>query len=66
MKTVLSTMSKNIPIFALKRCKDPSLPNELLAMEERQVIRSYKFGLGYLKNGQVVEEDMFSNQIGEV
>lgn len=30
--------------------------------EERQVIRSYKFGLCYLAKGQSTEEEMFANQ----
>jgi RAP1 GTPase activating protein 1 len=41
--------------------KEPNLPNELLAMEERQVIRSYKFGVGYVKPGQTTEEQMMAN-----
>jgi hypothetical protein len=33
-------------------------------MEERQVIRSYKFGVGYLAKGQSTEEQMMSNKMG--
>lgn len=44
--------------------RDANLPNELLAMEERQVIRSYKFGVTYCKKGQFTEEEMFANTHG--
>ncbi|KAI9222888.1 hypothetical protein BC828DRAFT_364760 [Blastocladiella britannica] len=60
-KSILRAMSQTIPIESLKLCKSLALPNELLAMEERQVIRSYKFALGYMRNGQTTEEQMFSN-----
>nr|KAJ3417897.1 hypothetical protein HK105_000622 [Polyrhizophydium stewartii] len=50
-----------IPSHYLKFCKDPNLPNELLAMEERQVIRSYKFGVEYAAAGQTTEEQALSN-----
>ncbi|KAI9199796.1 uncharacterized protein BJ171DRAFT_462005 [Polychytrium aggregatum] len=64
-ESVMQTVSSNIPLQCLKHCKETSksnLPNELLAMEERQVIRSYKFGLTYLGSGQATEEEMFSNK----
>ncbi|KAI9189493.1 hypothetical protein H9P43_000926 [Blastocladiella emersonii ATCC 22665] len=59
--SIMRALSPQIPIQSLKLCKDVGLPNELLAMEERQVIRSYKFGLGYLRAGQNSEEHLFSN-----
>ncbi|ORZ41659.1 hypothetical protein BCR44DRAFT_43998 [Catenaria anguillulae PL171] len=59
--SILRALSPNIPVPALKPSREPSLPNELLAMEERQVIRSYKFGLGYLRAGQSTEEQLFAN-----
>ena len=34
-------------------------------MEERQVIRSYKFGVTYLGPDQSTEEEMFSNKTGK-
>ncbi|KNE67585.1 hypothetical protein AMAG_12037 [Allomyces macrogynus ATCC 38327] len=63
-QNVMRALSPNIPVELLKQGRDPGLPNELLAMEERQVIRSYKFGLGYLRHGQTTEEHMFSNTEG--
>ena len=44
----------------LQQCKSSDLPKELLGMEERQVIRSYKFGLCYLAPGQSTENEMFA------
>ena len=62
-ETILHAISRNIPINALKMSKDLGLPNELLAMEERQVIRSYKFGVGYLAKGQNTEAQMMTTKI---
>jgi len=33
-------------------------------MEDRQVIRSYKFGLLYAKDGQSTEQEIFRNKLG--
>lgn len=64
-KSILQTLSSEIPIAHLKLCKNPNLPSELLAMEERQVIRSYKFGLLYAKEGQTTESEMFANKLDD-
>jgi RAP1 GTPase activating protein 1 len=64
IKNVFEALSNNIPAKSLKLCKELNLPNEILAMEERQVIRSYKFGVGYLTAGQTTEEHMLSNLHG--
>ncbi|KAJ3185375.1 hypothetical protein HDU85_001425 [Gaertneriomyces sp. JEL0708] len=63
---LMNAISRNIPTQNLKLCKEPNLPNELLAMEERQVIRSYKFGVAYVGPGQSSEEEMFSNKADDV
>ncbi|KAK9762643.1 hypothetical protein K7432_011436 [Basidiobolus ranarum] len=44
----------------LSLCKSPMLPSALLETEERQIIRSYKFGVCYIGPGQSNEDDMFS------
>ncbi|KAJ3097765.1 hypothetical protein HK100_005260, partial [Physocladia obscura] len=62
VENLMSAFSSGIPARVLTLVKSPGLPNELLAMEERQVIRSYKFGVGYCKAGQVTEADMLSNR----
>jgi len=61
--SILNAVKDGLPLNHLKLCKDSNLPNELLAMEERQVIRSYKFGLAYLAPGQTKEEEMFRNKM---
>ncbi|KAJ3219894.1 hypothetical protein HK099_004540 [Clydaea vesicula] len=63
---IFAALSRNIPSHNLKLCKDPNLPNELLQMEERQVIRSYKFGVCYLAGGQDTEEQMMGNKMETV
>jgi RAP1 GTPase activating protein 1 len=61
---IMLAASPAIPAASLSICKDTNLPNELLSMEERQVIRSYKFGLCYVAPGQTTEEEMFANNFG--
>jgi len=63
LNNVIKAVSANIPIDMLKLCKNPNIPNELLAMEERQVIKSYKIGVAYLRGNQCTESEMFSNQL---
>ncbi|RKO96157.1 hypothetical protein CXG81DRAFT_14481 [Caulochytrium protostelioides] len=62
MPTLINAFSTSLPVANLRACRDPALPNELLAVEERQVIRSYKFGVTYLAPGQTTEEEMFANK----
>jgi len=62
ISSVMTVLSPEIPFSYLKLCKDPNLPNELLTMEDRQVIRSYKFGLLYAKAGQSKEVELFNNK----
>lgn len=64
MRDILLAASPTIPADSLRLCKDVGLPNELLSMEERQVIRSYKFGLVYIAPEQTTEEEMFANSWG--
>jgi len=58
---IMDAISVDIPIGSLAPCKNPALPQALVAVEERQVIRSYKFGVGYLAPGQSNAFEMFSN-----
>ncbi|KAJ3126478.1 hypothetical protein HK098_007460 [Nowakowskiella sp. JEL0407] len=61
ISSIINLIDKSIPAGCLKLIKDVNLPGELLAMEERQVIRSYKFGVIYLKDGQSTEIEALSN-----
>ncbi|KAJ1552517.1 hypothetical protein HK405_011033 [Cladochytrium tenue] len=58
---LLSAVSPSLPARSLRLSRDLSVPSELLAMEERQVIRSYKFGLAYIGGQQSSEADLFAN-----
>ncbi|KAJ3211224.1 hypothetical protein HDU67_004667 [Dinochytrium kinnereticum] len=60
--SLMQAIGAGIPHQSLKLCKDPGLANELLGMEERQVIRSYKFGVVYMAEGQTTEEEMLQNR----
>jgi len=64
LPNVLTSLSPDLPVAELKLCRNPNLPNDLLSMEDRQVIRSYKFGLLYAKDGQTTEQDIFRNKLG--
>ncbi|OAJ39451.1 hypothetical protein BDEG_23294 [Batrachochytrium dendrobatidis JEL423] len=61
LENIISSMGYTVPSHFLKLCKDSSLPSELLSMEERQVIRSYKFGVEYISSGQTTEEHALCN-----
>ncbi|KAI8911064.1 hypothetical protein EDD86DRAFT_189658 [Gorgonomyces haynaldii] len=60
-QSVFDAMGYVLPVNQIKACKDQNLPNELLAMEERQVIRSYKFGVIYCAPGQTTEAQALMN-----
>jgi len=63
-KDILQNISPSLSTSKLKHIKDPELCNSLKTFEERQLIRSYKFGVLYCKAGQTDEEQMFSNEHG--
>jgi len=48
----------------LKFVKDPHISQDLLHLEDRLLIKNYKFGVIYCKEGQTNEEEMFSNEQG--
>ncbi|KAI8837984.1 hypothetical protein BJ741DRAFT_602438 [Chytriomyces cf. hyalinus JEL632] len=62
VENLMSAFSSGIPARSLTLVKNPGLANELLSMEERQVIRSYKFGVAYCTAGQTTEAEMLSNR----
>lgn len=45
----------------LRKIKDPKIVDELLKFEDREVVRNYKFGVVYVRDGQTKEEDIFAN-----
>jgi len=46
------------------RVKDPLLVEDLLEFEEKMMVKRYKFGVLYVKDGQDEENEMFGNGIG--
>jgi RAP1 GTPase activating protein 1 len=62
--SIVSAMGYILPTEQCVLSKDSNLPNELLAMEERQVIRSYKFGIEYCGPNQRTEAQALSNTAG--
>ncbi|KAG9072333.1 hypothetical protein KI688_000103 [Linnemannia hyalina] len=59
--SILSQLCPAIPIESLEPCHHRDLPRELERMEERQVIRSYKFGVVMLLPGQTLEYQGLTN-----
>ncbi|RKP06977.1 hypothetical protein THASP1DRAFT_31215 [Thamnocephalis sphaerospora] len=57
----LHTIADKVPVDNLTLTRNARLAHELLMMDERQVIRSYKFGICYLKAGQTTETEMLEN-----
>lgn len=53
----------DMKIFEVERNID-KLVEELLIIEKKHRVTSYKFGILYVKDGQTKEEDMFSNEHG--
>ncbi|KAI8050571.1 hypothetical protein BDF22DRAFT_695668 [Syncephalis plumigaleata] len=60
-QAVLQAIADKVPLDYLSMTKSARLAHELLLMDERQVIRSYKFGIAYLKPGQTTETEMLEN-----
>lgn len=58
---ILMAISHRLSDLDYRLIKEPTFQNELLIFEERQVIRSYKFGLVFVDKNQTTEEEMFQN-----
>lgn len=61
IKSILDVVNYRIPEKCLKRCRNRRFSKALLEMEERQVIKSYKFGVLYAAAGQTTEWEMLRN-----
>jgi len=58
----LNALLREVPVESLMLCQEGDmLEKELVELEEKQVVRSYKFGVGYVKEGQMTELEMLSN-----
>jgi len=62
---MIRSLAHSLPnVFAhvkLKEVREDNLSRKLLHMEDRLLVKSYKFGVLYCKEGQTNEDDMFSN-----
>lgn len=58
---VVRAVDPSLPVGRLRRVTDPRLSQALLTMDEQQVVKGFKFGVLYCKEGQVKENDMFAN-----
>lgn len=65
-KRLLKTLTKELPTLLngvkLKHIPDDSLCTKLLHMEDRMLVKAYKFGVIYAKEGQTHEDEMFGNE----
>lgn len=61
LKSILQATNYKVPERCLKRCRNKRFTKSLLEMEERQVIKSYKFGVLYAAPGQSTEWEMLRN-----
>lgn len=62
LRSIIDVTNYKISERALKRCRNRRFTKSLLEMEERQVIKSYKFGVLYAAPGQTTEWEMLRNR----
>ncbi|KAF9314715.1 hypothetical protein BG003_003910 [Podila horticola] len=63
--SLLGQICPAIPLQSLASCTNPRLAPELERMEERQIIRCYKFGVYQLLPGQTLEHQGLANAYGD-
>uniref|UniRef100_A0A6B2L9J1 Rap-GAP domain-containing protein n=1 Tax=Arcella intermedia TaxID=1963864 RepID=A0A6B2L9J1_9EUKA len=54
--------SKNFKFQSLKRIKDPKFTTDIISFEEKFIMKHYKVGVLYCKEGQKDQREMFSNE----
>ena len=57
----VKAISSTLPASRFKKVNKPDLPPDLLAFEEKQTIKGFKFGLLYCAPNQVREDELFAN-----
>jgi RAP1 GTPase activating protein 1 len=57
----LKNYKPSLPYSRFQMVKEIDFPNQLFHLENSQSVQGYKFGVLYAKEGQVEENDMFSN-----
>lgn len=58
----MKIVSPEISRQSLHRVKDSRIVNELILFEEKQIMKQFKIGVLYCKEGQNDEREMFSNE----
>eukprot|EP01113_Clastostelium_recurvatum_P028321 TRINITY_DN3427_c0_g1_i4.p1 TRINITY_DN3427_c0_g1~~TRINITY_DN3427_c0_g1_i4.p1 ORF type:complete len:606 (+),score=211.67 TRINITY_DN3427_c0_g1_i4:79-1896(+) len=64
IKEILAEAMPNLVTKKINPLKDVDVTPDLRKFEDRQIIKSYKFGVLYCAAGQTDEEDMFGNKDG--
>lgn len=60
-KTLIPMINPNLQAKHLHKVTDPKIETKLCSMDEIKLVRKFKFGVLYVKEGQVTEEEMFGN-----
>jgi len=58
---ILKALDSKLPIKQLKLVKEPSVADRVFSMEEKQLIKGFKFGVLYAAPSQTKEDEMFAN-----
>lgn len=61
---ILKALKPSLSKKRVKEIKSQILEEELLQLEEKTIKKKFKFGVLYMKNGQLTEEEMFNNRKG--
>jgi len=64
LKSVLSKTVPSIPRKGLKKVRSPEAIQEILSFDASHLVKRYKFGVLYAKEGQTDESEWFGNEHG--
>ncbi|EFA75957.1 hypothetical protein PPL_10533 [Heterostelium album PN500] len=64
IKEIVQSVAPDLPTKSIKMIKSQDIQKDLKNFEERQRVKSFKFGVLYCAANQSVEEEMFSNEFG--
>jgi len=64
LRAIMLASGLVLNISRLREVQDPRLPQALLGVEEKQVVKGFKFGVLYAQEGQTNEDEFFSNVDG--
>jgi len=61
LKYLIKIVNPGFPQKKLKQIINPKFSDELLSLEDKLITKAFKIGVLYCKEGQIKEEQMFSN-----